>query len=627
LAEWPQDGLPICTARYDQNKLQTALVDSSQAIIAWCDFRDTYSYIYAQKIDENGIVKWLSGGICVGPGIGYQYNPQIISDGSGGAIVAWEGSDNIVANRVSSDGTVMWGSYGIVVCSANRGQYYPQLTSDGVGGAIITWYDGRSQHTWDIFAQRIDANGNARWIPNGAAICVATGDQTYPSIVSDGSGGAILIWRDLRNGTIADIYAQRVDANGTVKWMTDGVPICAEPQSQEAPSIASDGLGGAIIAWSDFRNSNWDVFAQRIDADGAVKWVENGVPICATTGGGGWYPAVISCGLGQFIITWYDYRGGSSWDVFAQKIGPSGEIIWAENGIPICESISNQFNPQITTDGSGGAIVAWSDYRNGSNADVYAQGIDSSGVVKWMANGVPICTVRNSSEYYCRMISDGLGGAIIAWTDFRNGSNWDIYAQRVDAAGHTVVATFLRDYATTFIGAGIALTWTLSEVDLDTEFFVERSSALNGPFIERPSSEVKRDGLSFSFIDNDWEPGTSYWYRVRYRNGSEQRLLFETGHIRTPPLPLTLLQNRPNPFNPSTEIRYYLPGACNIVLAVYDISGALITRLAEGHQDKGYHTVSWDGRDRNRRCVSSGIYFCRLQAGKEKISRKMVIMR
>jgi flagellar hook assembly protein FlgD len=92
-------------------------------------------------------------------------------------------------------------------------------------------------------------------------------------------------------------------------------------------------------------------------------------------------------------------------------------------------------------------------------------------------------------------------------------------------------------------------------------------------------------------------------------------------------VPLTLYQNSPNPFNPSTEIRYYLPERCSVALDIYDVNGALVANLLEGYRDKGTHTVSWDGRDRNGRQMTSGVYFYRLKAGKTEVSRKMVLAR
>src|SRR5688572_8257882 len=69
----------------------------------------------------------------------------------------------------------------------------------------------------------------AQWSSNPAvnnAICTAVDNQSNPTITSDGSGGAIITWLDFRGGTFYDIYAQRIDASGAVRWTSDGVAIC-----------------------------------------------------------------------------------------------------------------------------------------------------------------------------------------------------------------------------------------------------------------------------------------------------------------------------------------------------------------------------------------------------------------
>ena len=92
-------------------------------------------------------------------------------------------------------------------------------------------------------------------------------------------------------------------------------------------------------------------------------------------------------------------------------------------------------------------------------------------------------------------------------------------------------------------------------------------------------------------------------------------------------MPLTLFQNVPNPFNPSTAIRYYLPSKSRVTLDIYDISGRRIAKLVEKEQGSGYHTAEWNGRGGNGNAVQSGVYFYRLVAGKKMFSRKMILLR
>lgn len=91
------------------------------------------------------------------------------------------------------------------------------------------------------------------------------------------------------------------------------------------------------------------------------------------------------------------------------------------------------------------------------------------------------------------------------------------------------------------------------------------------------------------------------------------------------PVAASLGPNHPNPFNPSTSIRYSLNDAANVKLAVYNLLGQEIRLLVRQFQPSGNYTVVWDGRDAAGRQVSTGMYLYRLQAGAEVVTRKMVL--
>ncbi|NHJ26382.1 MAG: hypothetical protein EAX89_17520, partial [Candidatus Lokiarchaeota archaeon] len=150
-----------------------------------------------------------------------------------------------------------WQLNGIPICIEDSDQNQLQICEDGKGGTIIVWIDQRSgTNGEDIYAQRIDSKGNILWTPNGTVICDFSGDQRAPQLCSDGMGGAIITWLDLRPGsTDQDIYAQRINSTGSIQWDPDGVVISNALEYQSYPQIISDGVNGAIITWKDGRNS------------------------------------------------------------------------------------------------------------------------------------------------------------------------------------------------------------------------------------------------------------------------------------------------------------------------------------------------------------------------------------
>ncbi len=72
----------------------------------------------------------------------------------------------------------------------------------------------------------------------------------------------------------------------------------------------------------------------------------------------------------------------------------------------------DQIDPMIVSDGLGGAIISWTDYRTGTTADIYAQRVNSTGAVQWTATGVIICTSAND-QIKSQLVSDGNNGAYI----------------------------------------------------------------------------------------------------------------------------------------------------------------------------------------------------------------------
>lgn len=94
-----------------------------------------------------------------------------------------------------------------------------------------------------------------------------------------------------------------------------------------------------------------------------------------------------------------------------------------------------------------------------------------------------------------------------------------------------------------------------------------------------------------------------------------------------PPARPTLAAAAPNPFNPTTAIRFTLPRAAHARVLVFSVSGALVRTLADGLYPAGTHVVRWDGRDDHGRELASGAYFYRLEADGTREARKLILLR
>jgi hypothetical protein len=449
-AAWPAGGRALCAAGGDQREPKIIADGLGGAIVTWYDLRGPDHDIYAQRVRAGGAVDpaWPTDGLALCTAAGSQSGPELISDGAGGAIVAWydfrSGTSDVYAQRVLAGGVAdpAWPDDGRALVTATGNQLYPQLVMDGEGGAFVAWQDQRGGNR-DVYAQRLLADGaiDPSWPADGRVLCGAAGEQVFnpAPVITDGRGGAIVTWEDDRDPNPM-LYAARVSATGTDSpaWNADGVALCTAGGVQDAPAIAADGVGGAIVAWEDDRSDpNGDIYARRVLASGAAdpQWPADGAALCTATSYQA-FPAMIPDGTGGAIVTWEDYRNPSS-DIFAQRVLASGaaDPAWPANGRALCTATGGQVNPTIATDGTGGAIVTWSDSRSGP-ADIYAQRALAGGVVDpaWPANGRALCAATGFQRYP-QVTPDGAGGAIVTWQDERSDPSGDIYAQRVLAGG------------------------------------------------------------------------------------------------------------------------------------------------------------------------------------------------
>ncbi|MES2515680.1 MAG: T9SS type A sorting domain-containing protein [Bacteroidota bacterium] len=444
LAQWNTNNsinTAVALAPKSQTNAHTISDSNNGMMMVWDDNRNdasTKDDIFAQRFNSSGVRKWALYGISICNSPNAQKNSVIAEVGNGSAIITWEdrraGNHDIYAQKIDSSGNILWTTNGVAVCNKTTTQKSPKIVSDNAGGAIIVWEDSLNFY-WDIYAQRISSSGALLWPTGGVAVCASPNTQANPRIEADGAGGAIITWQDKRNNSDYDIYAQKVDASGATQWTANGVVICNAVNTQNNPRIESDGANGAIIGWADKRNAiDNNIFAQRISAAGTVQWTANGMSVCNASNN---QSAIDMKYIGSagVVLSWKDERVSVN-EIYAQLISLSGSAQLATNGIKLSSALKS-LSPNVVSDGNGGAIVAWQD-STALGWDITSQKLNAAGAIQWAPGGVVVCDA-NDDQLYVSQVSDGNGGAIYAWEDHRNGSDYDIYAHHLYAEGTPVV--------------------------------------------------------------------------------------------------------------------------------------------------------------------------------------------
>jgi len=208
------------------------------------------------------------------------------------------------------------------------------------------------------------------------------------------------------------------------------------------------------------------------------------------------------------------------------------------------------------------------------------------------------------------------GGFNGCWGVYPFARNHSIYLSDIQGGLFVVglrpeVAVTLQEFTATASATGPRLQWRLQRDALDRGVLVvSRAAAGTADFAPRA-----RLGLDArTWVDAAAVPGHSYQYRLAWDDGKSVQLLGETRFEIAGPSRSRLLGNAPNPFNPSTRVRFELARAGSVTLAVFDARGRLVRELSRAGVPPGANDMPWDGCDLQGRSLPSGNYFYEIRS-------------
>ena len=95
--------------------------------------------------------------------------------------------------------------------------------------------------------------------------------------------------------------------------------------------------------------------------------------------------------------------------------------------------------------------------------------------------------------------------------------------------------------------------------------------------------------------------------------------------LETYPSSIIIKPNYQNPFNPETNISFFLKQAMDVSIEVYDLRGRLVKSLFDGKKEAGLHSVVWSGVEPNGKALPSGVYFYSISTGQKTVTKKMAL--
>lgn len=460
-AQWQAGGLPVVAADGSQRAPQIVTDGAGGGIVVWQDNRpydypDAPRYLYTQRVSAAGQSLWEHDGIAVA--LLGAVDPQLVSDGHGGAIVAWYGSGssgaNVFVQRLAPDGALVWGAGGLAL-SMGAQPASPRIAADGAGGAFVVWRDDHQNGRPSVRIQHVLADGVIAWATGGLAVASNVKHFAAPQVMFDESDGAFVIWQGDSFGRQA-ISVQRVRSDGALAWGEDGVLLSIATEFDAQAQLLTDGAGGVTVVWVDGRALNDDIYAQRVDADGKALWASGGLAL-VTEAGDQVSPRIIDDGAGGMILAWHDTRAIQP-NVLLQRLGGDGRKLWNAGGVPVAsQPLKAQRDDErhfdLISDRAGGAMVTWikgfGPPDNPIDA-VWVQRVSAAGDALWPDGGVIVAT----DPYWYglgapRLLALGKADVIVVWEDNRRWwktDAYDVYAQRVIEGSHRTFLPVLAKY-------------------------------------------------------------------------------------------------------------------------------------------------------------------------------------
>jgi len=292
-------------------------------------------------------------------------------------------------------------------------------------------------------------------------------------------------------------------------------------ERQGRPAIAYNAPDDEyLVVWQGFTaTSKWDIYAQRLSADGIPMGETIVISSAADTQAS---PDVAyNAAITEYLVVWHDRRSGVQWDIYGQRVSATGTPV--EEALVVAAKSEDQGYPRVVASPTNNQyLVVWNEYHPTTKWDVYAIRLDSQG--QGIGNAFDVIATEEDETYPIVAYHSVREEYLVIWEDLRNYSvtEWDLYGVRLSASGNRVGT----DFAVSNAPSGQFLP-DVAYNDTVEEYVVvwqdhRGGAGGSGVYAQRVSALGTQDGLE---IPVSTAAGRQMAPRVAYSAGAEGYLI------------------------------------------------------------------------------------------------------
>ena len=524
-------------------------------------------------------------------------------------------------------GGTSYDSSSSIAVDANGNSY---ITGYFYGSATFGTTTLTSSGGSDIFVAKLDINGNWLWAKKaggtdfdfGNSIAVDANGNSYVTGYFSGSANFGTTTLTSSSEYYTEIYVAKLDINGNWLWANKaggtgwdygyGIAVDANGNSYVTGAFAESAIFGTTTLTS---SGGSDIFVAKLDSSGNWLWAkqaggtdyDDGYGIVVDINGNSYVTGIFyssNCSFGSTTLT---SSGGS--DIFVAKLDINGNWLWAKQ--------------------AGGTS---GDSGNGIAVDANGNSYITGGFKESATFGTTTLTSSGYYDYDIFVTKLDIDGNWL-WAKQAGGTGDEgSNSIAVDANGNSYITSGFEEsvnFGTTTLTSSGYLDIFVAKIDHNGNWLWAKQA---GGAIDDCGYGIAVDANGNSYVTGFFMESANFGTTTLTSSGDRDIFVAKLGEVNSISLPDIISFSGirsiyPNPFNPLTTIDYEISMPADVKIEVYNNRGQLVRNFILGYKEQGSYKLTWEGEDNNGCLCSSGIYYIRMQAGKEIYIKKAVLLK